>query len=89
MYDPNDLPEKPVWENHTANGLYTIDKVLETPSNSEENAAEMFMVNRTSVRARNSVHEVRYYRTLDLAIAAATGHDKTGDWSAEGEILVA
>ncbi len=42
MYDPDQLPKKPIWENHTSNGLYTIDKGLETPSNSEANAAEMF-----------------------------------------------
>ncbi len=89
MYDSDNLPEDPVWENHTANGLYTIDKVRETPSNSEENDALMFMVNRTSVRGRNSVHEVRYYSTQDLAIAAATRHNETGDWTSDGEILVA
>jgi hypothetical protein len=89
MNDSHELPEKPIWENHTANGLYTIDRVMETPSNSEENAVEMFMVNRTSVRARNSTHEVRYYRSQSLAEAAALRHDETGVWPSEGEILVA
>ncbi len=84
-----DLPEEPIWEKHTASGLYTIDRVLETPSNSDENAVEMFLVNRTSVRGRNSVHEVRYYQTLSLAEAAALQHDQTGVWTGEGEILVA
>ncbi|MES2463087.1 MAG: hypothetical protein V4671_21085, partial [Armatimonadota bacterium] len=87
MTDFDDLPETPIWENHTTNGLYTIDRVIETPSNSEENAVEMFLVNRTSVRGRNSSHEVRYYRTQPLAEAAALQHDQTGAWPTDGEIL--
>jgi hypothetical protein len=89
MSESTELPEKPIWEKHTTNGLYTIDRVLETPSNSEENAVEMFLVNRTLVRGRQSVHEVRYYRTQNLAEAAIVKHDQTGAWTSEGEILVA
>lgn len=89
MDDSSNLPEEPLWENHTARGLYTIDRVLETPSNSEENAVWMFMVNRTSVRGRESVHEIRYYSTQGLAEAAVLEHDRTGLWTDKGEILVA
>jgi hypothetical protein len=88
--EPNErfeLPEKPVWEKHTSRGLYTIDRVFDTPSDSEENAVEMFLVNRTSVRAREKVHEVRYYRSQDLAEAAVLRHDETGEWTTDGEIL--
>jgi hypothetical protein len=83
------VADAPVWERRSASGTYTIDRVWETPSNSEENAVEMFLVNRRSPGPPRAVHEVRYYRTRALAEAAALQHERSGTGTADGEILVA
>jgi hypothetical protein len=88
MNESQELPEKPLWESHTANGLYTFDRVAVKRRDGDGTAIDVFMVNRTSVRARNATHEVRYYATQSLAEAAARLHDQTGEWTGDGEITV-